>query len=206
MGVYVLTDGKGSYIRKDETTGKYVPIRSFKHANQWDNILKAKSVLDNSIAKAIRKDYVVQLVDTEHIVEKEDLSKQSELVFREIEDDNISDWLSKINTIKDVLSGSDMRVSELTEKLSEVDREIVDVQHYIEFGKFNAYQGWMCFKMLQNMLQQRRKYKNEISVLNMIKQCKFDMNSLTALSQTISDATNKKYTPRAFPELFRSGK
>ena len=40
----------------------------------------------------------------------------------------------------------------------------------------------------------------------MIKQCKFDMTSISALSQTISDAKNKCYTPRAFPELFRSGK
>lgn len=206
MGVYVLTDGSGTYIRKDEATGRYVPIRSFKHAKQWDSILKAKSVLDNSISKSIRNSYAVQLVDTEEIIEKEDLSKQNELIFREIEDDKISDWLSKINTIKDVLSGSDSRVCELTEKLSEVDKEIVDVQHYIEFGKFNCYQGWMCFKMLQNMLKQRRKYKNEISVLNMIKQCKFDMTSISALSQTISDAKNKCYTPRAFPELFRSGK
>ena len=75
MGVYVLTDGSGTYICKDEATGRYVPIRSFKHAKQWDSILKAKSVLDNSISKSIRNSYAVQLVDTEEIIEKE--SKKS---------------------------------------------------------------------------------------------------------------------------------
>ena len=206
MGVYVITNGEGSYIHRDEASGKYVPIRSFSKATQWDSIVKANGILNNSIAKNIRSGYAVQLVDTEKTVVKENTSVQNDLCFRNITDDNINEWLQKINTIMDVMSGSDARQQELNSKLSEVDKEIVDVEHYIEFGKFNAYQGFMCFKMLQNLLKQRRKYKNEIQVLNLIRQCRFDKNSLTALAQTISDIQNKCYTPRAFPELFRSGK
>lgn len=144
----------------------------------------------------------MQLIATENTIEKDDMSKQKELCFRAIDDGNIDDWLEKVNTIMNVLSGSDTRKDELVAKLSEIDKEIVDIQHYIEFGKFNCYQGWMCFKMLQNTLQQRRKYKNEIAVLNLIKQCKFDKSSLEALSATIADIQNKCYRPRAFPELF----
>lgn len=206
MGVYVITNGDGSYIHKDDTSGKYVPIRSFRKATQWDNILKANSVLNNSVPKAIRSNYAVELVKTEHIVEKESIAVQNEICFRNIEDDNISEWVNKINTIKEVLSGSDSRQRELDEKLSNTDKEIVDIEHYIEFGKFNAYQGWMCFKMLQNLLKQRRKIKNEQQVLYLIKQCKINGDSITALSQTVSDIQNKCYTPRAFLELFRSGK
>lgn len=203
MGLYVLTDGNGTYIRKDDASGKYVPVRSRKQAETWDSILKAKSILKNSIAKNVRDAYAVQYLETDEPIVKEDLSQHRELVFREIEDDNIHDWLLKVNSIRDAISCSENRLSELLEKLSEVDKEIVDVQHYIEFGKFNCYQGWMCFKMLQNMLRQRRKFKNEISVLNMMKQSKFDSASLSTLSDMISDVTNKCYTPRAFPELFR---
>lgn len=206
MGVYVITNGDGSYIHRDETTGKYVPIRSFKKATQWDSVMKANSILNNSVPKTIRKNYAVQLVDTEHTVEKKDMTVQKELCFKNIEDDNIADWLEKINQIKEVLSGSDARQLELNEKLSGIDKEIVDIEHYIEFGKFNAYQGWMCFKMLQNLLRQRRKIKNEQQVLGLIKQCKISADSISALSQTVSDIQNKCYTPRAFPELFRSGK
>ena len=206
MGVYVITNGEGSYIHRDEASGKYVPIRSFSKATQWDSIVKANGILNNSIAKNIRSGYAVQLVDTEKTVVKENTDVQNDICFRNILDDSIEEWLSKINTIIDVMSGSDARQQELNGKLSEIDKEIVDVEHYIEFGKFNAYQGWMCFKMLQNLLKQRRKYKNEIQVLNLIRQCRFDRNSLTVLVQTISDIQNKCYTPRAFPELFRSGK
>lgn len=71
MGVFVITNGEGTYIRKDEATGKYVPIRSIKHAAQWDSIQKASSVLNNSIAKNIRNGFAVQLIDTEHTVDKD---------------------------------------------------------------------------------------------------------------------------------------
>lgn len=205
MGVYIITNGKGSYIHRDETTGKYVPIRSLKKATQWDSVTKANSILNNSIAKATRPGYGVKFVGTEQTVEKNDVTMLNKLCFKNIEDDNINDWLDKINQLREILSGSDTRQTELNEKLSGIDKEIVDIEHYIEFGKFNAYQGWMCFKMLQNLLKQRRKIKNEQQVLGLIKQCKINGDSIAALANTISDIQNKCYTPRAFPELFRSG-
>ena len=134
MGVYVITNGEGSYIHRDEASGKYVPIRSFSKATQWDSIVNANGILNNSIAKNIRSGYAVQLVDTEKTVVKENTSVQNDLCFRNITDDNINEWLQKINTIMDVMSGSDARQQELNSKLSEVDKEIVDVEHYIEFG------------------------------------------------------------------------
>lgn len=70
MGVYVITNGEGSYIRRDETSGKYVPIRSLSKAIQWDSITKANGILNNSIAKNIRSGYAVQLIDTDKTVEK----------------------------------------------------------------------------------------------------------------------------------------
>lgn len=205
MAYYVITDGNGNYIRHDVGTGKYVPIRSLKGAKQFDNILKANAVLKNSISSSIRSFYEVRLVDTSYQVDKitpESENKQSEIIFREVEDDNIQDWLSKINIIRDTLSGSGQRENELQEKLSEIDKEIVDINHYIEFGNYNACQGWRCFKMLQQLLRQRRKYKNELSVIQMIKACNFDPDAVSRLSDKISESTKKTYMPRAFPELF----
>lgn len=204
MGFYVITDGNGSYIHRN-SDNKFVTIRSMKQATQWDNIVKANTVLNNSIPKSIRSNYAVQLLETEQIVEKDE-DKTKEICFRDIDDGNIREWQDKLQTVMDALSNVDQRRTELGTKLSEVDKEIVDVEHYIEFGNFNAYQGWRCFKMLQNLLRQRRKYKNEINVLEMIKQCKINNTALMNLSQNISDISNQRYRPRAFPELFRSGK
>ena len=207
MGVYVITDGNGSFIRHDEGTGRYVPIRSLKHAKQWDSAAKAGAILKNSISSSIRSNYEVRLVETEQTVEKLTIAEtQNTISLRPIEDDNIKDWLEKVNTIQEVLSGSGNRSAELNEKLSEIDKEISDVNHYIEFGNYNACQGWRCFKMLQMLLRQRRKYKNEIQVLQMIRDCRFDKDSLAVLSERIADVSNKCYHPRAFPDLFMNRK
>lgn len=203
MGVYVITNQKGYYIRNDVTTGKYVPVRSFKYAAQWEDPVKANKVLHNSIAKNIRKDYSVRFVETTKAVEKNNLSVQQDICFRNISDDNVSKWLFKINAIKEMLSESDTSRQELNERLSNIDKEIVDVEHYIEFGNFNAYQGWLCFKMLQNLLKQRRSLKDEIYILSQIEKCRFDTESLSSLSQSISDIQNKCYIPRIHPELFK---
>ena len=69
MGVYVITDGNGSFIRHDEGTGRYVPIRSFKHAKQWDSAAKANAILKNSISSSIKSNYEVRLVETGQTVE-----------------------------------------------------------------------------------------------------------------------------------------
>lgn len=203
MGVFVITNGEGTYIRKDETTGKYVPIRSIKHAAQWDSIQKASSVLNNSISKNIRNGFAVQLIDTEHTVDKDNSGVRTSLCQRDIIDSEIQVWIDRISAITDLIANSDARNQELNDKLSEIDKEIVDIEHYIEFGKFNAYQGWQCFKMLQTALLQRRKYKNEMAVIEMISKCKIDEKSLQALSETVANIENKCYRPRALPELFR---
>lgn len=203
MGVYVIANQKGYYIRNDVTSGKYVPVKSLKYATRWEDPVKANKVLHNSITKNIRKDYSVRFVEATKEVKKDNLSVQQDICFGSISDDNVGEWLLKINTIKEILSGSDTNRQELNERLSDIDRKIVDVEHYIEFGNFNAYQGWLCFKMLQNLLKQRRNYKNEMHILNLIEKCRFDTESLSSLSQAISDIQNKSYIPRALPELFK---
>lgn len=202
---YVLTDGKGNFIRRDEATNKYVPVRSFKQALRWEDPGRAESVLQNSVAKSIRKNYSVrECSETEtEMVEKNDLQNKIELIYSAPEDDDVQEWLSKLASVTDVLSNTEARISGAVDKLSKVDKEISDIQHYIEFGQFNCYQGWLCFKILQNKLRQRRKYKNEISVLNIIRHSRIDTEGLSSLSKTISDSRKKVYSPRVLTELFK---
>ena len=203
MGVYVLSDGKGSFIRKDISTGKYVPVRSFTQAYRWEDPRKAESVLRNSVAKSIRGDYGVCNYLGSETVEKKNLQDKIELICSESENDETLEWISKLVSVMEVLSDSENRLSTAIDNLSKVDKEISDIQHYIEFGYFNCYQGWLCFKMLQNKLRQRRKFKNEISVLNIIRRSKINTDELSSLSKTISASRKKMYSPRVFTELFK---
>ena len=111
MGFYVITDGNGSYIHRN-SDNKFVTIRSMKQATQWDNIVKANTVLNNSIPKSIRSNYAVQLLETEQTVEKDE-DKTKEICFRDIDEGNIREWQDKLQTVMDALSNVDQRRTEL---------------------------------------------------------------------------------------------
>ena len=205
MGFYVLANGQGEYIRHDKGTGKYVKVRSFNQAMQFPDSTRAESILRSSVSKAIRVGFYAEHHDTEDIVNRDNIEKQNEICFRAIDVGEISEWQEKISQIQQLIAGIDTRFDTLVNNLSNVDQEITDVEHYIEFGKFNCYQGWLCFKMLKNLLQQRRHFKNELQVLSKIKECKIQSNSLGSLFHNIKEIQDKVYTPRKFPELFKGG-
>ena len=234
-GVYVIADNNGRYIREDPTTRKYVPIRSFKQAKCWDSREKAASVLKNSIGKNIRDKFRVKFIEIKSETttpvnqisnEVEDIQSknkkavsynrnpaptESHKVVKQIKEsaieaDQIDSWLKKLNEIMNVVSGLDNRKSYLLGKLSNVDKKIVDVEHYIEFYDFNAAQGWGCYKMLQTLLRQRRNYKDELRVITAIEQGNIQTDSLSQIMEKIAEVQSQEYTPRALPELFKNKK
>lgn len=44
---------------------------------------------------------------------------------------------------------------------SECDKQIADLQHYIEFGTYNAVDGWKILKLYREILDKRRDAKNK---------------------------------------------
>ena len=72
---------------------------------------------------------------------------------------------------------SDTYMSELSAKLSEADKLVVDIYHYIEATNFNACQGYKLCKKLQKALVERRKIKNEYTLINRVRQCNIPTRS-----------------------------
>ena len=44
-----------------------------------------------------------------------------------------------------------------------------------EFGKFNAYQSWLAFSMLQNRLRMRRRNKDELQAIQQLGESKITL-------------------------------
>ena len=200
MYVYVLTDGNGNYIRNDESTGKYVPVRGEKYAKQFPTSQKALSILQNSVAKNIRSNYNVAAIEDKDVFSIETVK---DLVDQEIIDDEILNWSQNVDSVLDMINRAKNRKDELTEKISTVDKEITDIQHYIELNRINAYQGWLSASMLQNRLRQRRKYKDELSILNAILNSGIDAVNMQGVKAAISNLSGRRYAPRILTELFK---
>ena len=92
----------------------------------------------------------------------------------------------------------------LVEEESKYDRQRTDIEHYIEFnaGKLNACDGYKAYKMLQDVLLERRKVKDELQIINVVR----DRMSLPDDIETkIKELESRTYEPREFKHLFEKG-
>ena len=142
MSAYILTDKHGGYIGFNQVENKYVKVYKRKGAYLFESRLKAKNVRDNSIPKHRRKLYYVFEVDEEEF----------EMSLKPKKVDGKSPAEIKRNT-----EVADKRYKNLNSQLSEVDKELCDLNHYIEFNQLDLYRAWVAFSMLQERLRKIRR-------------------------------------------------
>lgn len=91
----------------------------------------------------------------------------------------------------------------LANKLSILDKEIVDIIHFIEFNEFSVQDGYAAYKLLHEKTKERRIVKNEkfdIEVILNVMDGKKDFESCKA---HFNRSFAPPYIPRALPELFQ---
>lgn len=82
--------------------------------------------------------------------------------------DTALDLVDAVNTLYRLTSKE--HVDELSRALSEADKRLSDTYHFIEVSNLNAAQGYQAYKELQRVLIERRKVKNEITVVQRVRQ------------------------------------
>lgn len=90
------------------------------------------------------------------------------------------------------------------EQLSICDRSLTDVLHRIELGKFNACEGYKLASMIQDILIERRKYKDFIYISNVLTSSGADTLVKNNVVGSIRGMDNREYTPRELPEIFQN--
>ena len=195
MALYVITDGNKNYIRRD-IDGKYVAARSRALADEFLEKWKAEKVLKNNLTPKKRKLYRVVEEDVGFTVVKK--PEQDQLILSP----QIEELRKKIEGVKKFIDDAENRRSELSDLLSNTDKEITDIQHYIEFSDINGEDITSTYNMLKTRLKNRRQIKNELSVLRQLAECKMDASMFGDLLTVISDLDNKTYVPRVLTSLF----
>lgn len=212
MALYTITDGYGSYIRRDAFSGKWVPVRCRALAEEFDQRTKADRILRSSINKKLRKRYFVEEVESSNdpakpgvkppAIKKDKNDVVKKIASETIEEGQSDKWSSGVDDLMALMLDAEKRREILNQEMSLVDKEIVDIERFIEFGKFNAYQGWLAFSMLQQRLRKRRKIKNEIQILLQLGECKVTSSMMIDIQNAIKDLENQKYHPRVLMALF----
>ena len=199
MAKYVITDGK-SYIKRDKR-GNFVPTSSPTFADTFTRE-KADNILCNQIGKCLRSRYRIECVEEDppgiKSVTKTDLVKTEKVT----ESDNIQKWIDRLKDLNGLVKDASDRKEELARQLSKVDRELSDIEHYIEFSTLNAYQGYCAAKMIKDKRIIRRGIKDELMVLNIILEKRISETAVKEITKCINGLDHRKYTPRILDKMF----
>lgn len=207
MKQYILTDGNANYIRLDKPTNKYVQVGLLSDANAWDSFEKAEKIRKSRLGRDLKRKFYcisIEVPDSKVAAEASTKPKMAEIIdgIKVVNDERIE------KTIIDFLRCAETlfaKKDELIAKQSIIDKEVTDIQHYIEQKNLNAYEGYMAYKRLQGVLVKRRYIKDELLILTIIESCKMEPDSISKTISRIQGLNSRKYAPRVLTDLFESG-
>lgn len=192
--MYVLYNNK--YYLMQNAIKQFIPTTELNEAFQFFDKTKAENALANLPKQMRNLGYFVQQVDTPtKPVDLDQLNSELELV-------NYDSALAQIGSFCDLHDQLVARATWIDHKLTEVDNKIQDVLHAIEFNSYNARDGYKIYKLLHDLRLERRKYKDEIFIRELI-----DDNIRSAdwgkFKSRVEDVKNRKYNVREMEELFK---
>lgn len=200
MAEYVITDGS-RFIYKNHKN-QYVPIGNEALADTFSK-KQADAILNNSLTKALKCVFYVKKVDTPpknvKQVKEDDLKNNTEKV---LFSENIQRWLARIADLNGLAKDALHRKEELLGELSKVDKELSDINHYIEFVNLNAAQGYKAYKLIKERRIKRRSIKNELAVLEIILGKKISESITDEINKSVEGLDERTYEPRVLKELF----
>lgn len=200
MAQYIITDGS-RFIYKNHY-GKYVPTPSEAMADIYNKI-QADNICNNSLSKALRTVFYIKKYDNPpddiKQVTQEDLENNTEKV---MVSENIQIWIDKISELNGLYGEVLERKNELSEKLKNINKELVDIEHYIEFCNLNAAQGYKAYKMIKERRIKRRSIKNELAVLDIILNTKIGDSITDEIIESVKKLDKRTYEPRLLKELY----
>lgn len=199
MSQYIITDGERFIYRNH--SDRFVPTSSEAMADIYSK-KQAEGIYNNSLPKALKSIFHVEKYDDPkgiRQVNQNDLVNNTEKV---VVADNIQMWLDKINDMNGLTTIAEKRKKILEDQLHELEDEILDIEHYIEFQNLNASQGYKISKELKICRVKRRTVKNEMAIIDIILEPQIKEIISNKVHQKIEELNSRTYKPRIRTDLF----
>ncbi len=116
-----------------------------------------------------------------------------------------NNWEELLSNLCYMSSHMDEYQYNLNQMLSDVDKEICDLMHYLEFNELDNSEMLHVAEMLKERRQQRRKIKDEMEKTALMKDTFLDRTFGSKVQQSLDIMERMKtrqYTPRKLNELF----
>ncbi len=108
-----------------------------------------------------------------------------------------------ISVLSEAVAKLNVRHRELVDQESKYDCQKTDIEHYIEFnaGKLNACDGYKAYKLLQDVLLERRKVKDELQIIQVVRD-RMNAEDIANVEVKIKELEARTYKPRELTYLF----
>ena len=175
---------------------QFVPTPELNESFQFNDKTKAENALSNLPKQMRNLGYFVQQVDTPtKPVDFDQFNSELELV-------NYDSALVQIGSFCDLHDQLVARATWVEYKLQEVENKIQDVLHAIEFNSYNARDGYKIYKLLHDLRLERRKYKDEIFIRELIDD-NIHGTDWGKFRSRVKDVKDRQYHVREMEELFK---
>ena len=191
--MYVLYNNK--YYLMQNAIKQFVPTPELNEAFQFNDKTKADNALSNLPKQMRNLGYFVQQVDAPSKPLEIDGFDKSELV-------DYDSALTQIGSFCDLHDQLVARATWVEYKLQEVENKIQDVLHAIEFNSYNARDGYKIYKLLHDLRLERRKYKDEQIIADVMKSG-FAGSNWELVRTRVDDLKDRQYHVRNLEELFK---
>ena len=174
--------------------GHWTPTPELNESFQFNDKTKAENALSNLPKQMRNLGYFVQQIDTP--TKPVDLDQ-----FTNVDLVNYDSALAQIGSFCDLHDQLVARATWVEYKLQEVENKIQDVLHAIEFNSYNARDGYKIYKMLHDLRLERRKYKDEQIIADVMKSG-FTGSNWELVRTRVDDLKDRQYHVREMEELF----
>lgn len=190
--MYVLYNQK--YYLMHNAIGQWTPTPELNESFQFSDKIKADNALSNLPKQMRNLGYFVQQVDAPSKPVDFDQFTNVDLV-------DYDSALAQIGSFCDLHDQLVARATWIEYKLQEVENKIQDVLHAIEFNLYNARDGYKIYKLLHDLRLERRKYKDEQIIADVMKSGFAGSNWELARTR-VDDLKGRQYHVREMEELF----
>ncbi len=177
---YIITNGE-QFVKNQNATSI---TSNSDDAYMWTLKTSAENVLSDAKNRSSNSPHAT--IDNSYKVEP------VYIYISDIEPD-ISDDLNTIRLFADIVQDSAEREESLLAQLSKVDRELSDIEHFIEFVDLNGVDGFKIYKKMQSIRQIRREIKHRLKIVQTINSQSIDPEVLKRL---VKGFGNIYYKPR----------
>ena len=203
--LYYITDTYGSYYTVN-AQNKIVATNDPSQAVKF-TMAKANKLLQTMIKPMQRYQYILREAENEEItgsVKRIADVRESDCYETRFDVEEI-DWKYYIEDLINFCSDLRQYQVNLNYLLSQVDKEICDIMHYIEFNSLDAANGYKMYKMLRDCRMRRRKIKDDMEMVDASLQALGDQTLLEKLKiclKRMESLDYRQYHPRVLTELF----